>query len=173
MKRHVRCRGMDLIRSLIGPDEGNATALQLSIRAVILLFFGIACIRLAGRRTFSQLSPLDVIVAVIVGSNLSRAMTGKAPFFPGLTATFVLVVLHRLLAMASIRWGFLANVIKCAPSVLIAKGSVDEAALRRHGLSQGDLLEGLRLKNVARIEEVELATLEGGGQISVVPAKRN
>ena len=92
---------MEIIRVLIGPDEGNASALQLSVRAVVLLAFGILCIRIAGRRTFSQATPLDIIVAIIVGSNLSRAMTGKAPFFPDLAATLVLVGLHRALAMAT------------------------------------------------------------------------
>ena len=172
MGASARFSRMDTIRMLIGPDDGPASALQLSARAVILLFFGIACIRLAGRRTFSQLSPLDLIVAVIVGSNLSRAMTGKAPFFPGLAATLVLVALHRALAMASMRWSLLGKLIKGSPAVLVRKGQVDTEALRRHGLSKDDLLEGIRLKNLASAEDVELATIEGGGQISVVPRKK-
>jgi hypothetical protein len=95
---------METFRALIGPDNGDATVAQLCARAVILFLFGVLCIRIAGRRTFSSITPLDIIVALIIGSNISRAMTGKAPFFPGLAATLVVVVLHRLLAMATLRW---------------------------------------------------------------------
>ncbi|MGH8291183.1 MAG: hypothetical protein ACREV7_19635 [Steroidobacteraceae bacterium] len=35
--------------------------------------------RLAGRRTFARWSALDMIVSIIMGSSLSRALTGAAP----------------------------------------------------------------------------------------------
>ena len=161
---------MESLRVLIGPDNGAASALQLCARAVLLLAFGIACIRIAGRRTFSQASPLDIVVAIVVGSNISRAMTGKAPFFPTLAATLLLVVLHRLLAMATLRWSVLASWIKSTPTTLVSDGQVDEAALRRHGLSREDLLEALRMEQADDPARIRLATLEAGGKISVVPA---
>jgi uncharacterized membrane protein YcaP (DUF421 family) len=43
--------------------------------------------------------------------------------------------------------------------------------MRRHGISDADLLESLRLEQVEHIENVRLATLEGGGRISVAPRK--
>ncbi len=80
---------MEMFRALIGPDNGA---------------FGIACIRIGGRRMFSHVSPLDIVVALVVGSNISRAMTGKAPFLATLAATLLLCVLHRLLAWACYRY---------------------------------------------------------------------
>jgi uncharacterized membrane protein YcaP (DUF421 family) len=73
---------LDVIRQLIGPDE-SANPYQMCVRALLLFVVGIIYIRVAGRRTFSQYSPLDIIVALIVGSNLSPLMTGKAASFPG------------------------------------------------------------------------------------------
>jgi uncharacterized membrane protein YcaP (DUF421 family) len=162
---------MEFIRALIGPDTGDASPLQLCARALILFFFGIACLRIAGRRTFSQASPLDIIVAVIIGSNISRAMTGKAPFFGGLAATLVIVVLHRLLAMASRRSTLLGGLIKGEPTVLVRQGVVDPSALARHGLSEADLAEALRMQQVEDPSEVRLAMMERGGKISVLPNK--
>jgi len=97
-------------------------------------------------------------------------MTGKAPFLGALAATLLLVVLHRLLAMATLRWSGLASVLKSRPAVLVRDGEVDETALARHGLSREDLLEGLRLQKAEGPETVRLATLEAGGRISVIPA---
>lgn len=96
-------------------------------------------------------------------------MTGNAPFVPALAATLVLAVLHRAVAMATLNWGWLAAVMKSKPAVLVRDGQVDDTALRRHGLSMEDLLEGLRLEQVQRPADGKLATLEGGGRISVVP----
>ncbi|HWU14311.1 MAG TPA: YetF domain-containing protein [Caulobacter sp.] len=139
---------------------------------MILFLFGVVCIRIAGRRTFSSITPLDIVVALIIGSNISRAMTGKAPFFPGLAATLVVVVLHRLLAMATLHWTPLSRLMKGAPVTLVRDGVADEAALRRHAIARADLAEGLRMEQVDRIETVKLATLEAGGKISVVPRSR-
>jgi uncharacterized membrane protein YcaP (DUF421 family) len=162
---------MEMLRALIGPDDGAASAAQLCARAVILFVFGIAYIRIAGRRTFSQASPLDIIVALVVGGNLSRAMTGKAPFWPALAATLLLVVLHRVFAMLTIRWTWLARLLKAEPAVLVRDGAEDRQAMLRHGIGQVDLLEALRLHEVESPADVRLATLENNGRISVVPRK--
>jgi uncharacterized membrane protein YcaP (DUF421 family) len=161
---------MEFLRELIGPDNG-ANAAQLCVRAVILFVVGIAYIRIAGRRTFSQASPLDIVVAFIVGSNLSRAMTGGVPFWPVVAATLLLVVLHRLFAMLTLRWNWLAKVMKAEPVVLVRDGAADRDAMLHHGIGEVDLLEGLRLEQAERLEDVRLATLENSGRISVVRRK--
>lgn len=162
---------METIRALIGPDE-SAEPWQICIRAVVIFAFGVLCVRLAGRRTFSQSTPLDIVVALVVGSNLSRIMTGKASFFGGLAATLIIVILHRLLAMATLRWNVIAKVLKCAPTPLVQDGKPDRQTMDRHGIAMADLEEGLRLEQVRRCEEVELAMLEPSGRISVVRKDR-
>jgi uncharacterized membrane protein YcaP (DUF421 family) len=162
---------MELLRGLIGPDNGDASTAQLCVRAVILFMIGIAYIRIAGRRTFSQATPLDIVVALVVGSNLSRAMTGKAPFWSALAATLLLVILHRLFAMLTLRWTWLAKIMKAEPVVLVRDGVKDPAAMVRHGIGEVDLLEALRLEKAERPEDVHLATLENNGRISVLHKK--
>jgi uncharacterized membrane protein YcaP (DUF421 family) len=159
---------MNLFRLLIGPDQG-ADAGQLCVRAVLLFAFGILCIRIAGRRTFAQYSPLDIVVALIVGSNISRVMTGKADVIPALSATLVLVILHRVLAMATVRWNFLSRLVKSKPIEIVRDGRIDEAALRRANLCIDDLHEAIRLEQVEQSREIRLATLESSGKVSVVP----
>jgi uncharacterized membrane protein YcaP (DUF421 family) len=160
---------MELIREVIGPDNGNASAAQMCARAVILLIFGIACVWVSGRRTFSQASPLDIIVAIVIGSNISRAMTGSAAFFPGLIATLFLAVLHRLMAWVTVRSKHIASLVKGDPIILVEDGTVNDAALRKEGITRSDLAEAVHLGQIEHIEDVRLAILEGGGKISIVP----
>ena len=163
---------MEWFRALIGPDQGYQTMAQLSARAVLLLFFGLICVRLAGRRTFSQASPLDIIVYLIVGSNLSRVMVGGANVFPSLAATLTLVLVHRLLAYLSLHKSIVSGWVKSHPAVLVRDGQEDRKTMARMGISEDDLLEGLRLKQAERISDVRLATLERSGKISVLPKAR-
>jgi uncharacterized membrane protein YcaP (DUF421 family) len=158
---------METFRALIGPDGGGQTMGQLSFRAVILLLFGIVCVRIAGRRTFSQATPLDIIVALIVGSNLSRVITGGAPFWPALAATLALVLAHRALAMAAPRWPPLERWVKSLPVVFVRDGTPDRRAMNWHGISACDLEESLRRHRVERLDAVRQATMERGGKITI------
>jgi uncharacterized membrane protein YcaP (DUF421 family) len=160
---------MQWVQAVIGSDTGDATAAQLCARALVIFAFGLICIRIAGRRTFAQATPLDIIVALIVGSNLSRAMTGKAPFLASLAATLLFVALHRVLAMAALRWAWLARWIKCDPVVLARDGVLDRHAMNWHGISDDDLQSSLRAEQVDGVDDVKVATLEGGGRITVLP----
>ena len=157
---------------LIGQDEGPQTALQLSFRALVLLAFGILCVRIAGRKVFARASPLDIVAAVILGSNLSRMMIGKVQFMPSLAATLTLVVACRLLEIATLHWSPLAKLLKGRPVVLVRDGIMDPKAMHRHGVSDADLAEGMRLEQEEKLQDVRLATLEGGGRISIVPKGR-
>lgn len=159
---------MDIISALIGPDE-HQTVGQLCFRAVFLLALGVVCVRIAGRKTFAQASPLDVIVALILGSNLSRMMIGKVEFWPSVAATLTLVVASRLLEIATLRWGLMASWIKGSPVVLVRDGVMDPKAMHRHGISDADLAEGMRMEQYEKLQDVRLATLEGGGKISIIP----
>jgi len=163
---------METFRQIIGPDEG-ADTLQLCARAVLLFAFGVLCIRIAGRRTFAHYSPLDIIVALIVGSSISRVITGKAAFFPALSATLVLVIIHRLVAVATLRWNWLSWLVKERPIRIIEEGRIDKDAMRRANLSEEDLREAIRLEQVADPSDVELATAEAGGKVSVVRSKQD
>jgi uncharacterized membrane protein YcaP (DUF421 family) len=162
---------MEIIRQLIGPDEG-ANVFQMCLRALLLFMVGIFYIRIAGRRTFAQYSPLDIIVALIVGSNLSRLMTGKAAFFPGLAATLSLVILHRIVALATLHWGWLSWLVKARPITVIEDGRPDPKAMKRANMSEEDLYEAIRMEQVAEPSDVKLATLEGGGKLSVLPKRQ-
>ena len=158
---------MDSLSTLISAQDGS-TLLLFSVRTTIALAFGVACVRLAGRTTFSQLNALDIVVAVAAGSNLSRAMTGSTPFLPSLGATLLLVLLHRALAAANARWRWLGEFTRGHAVVVIRDGKADAALLKKHRISDDDLMEAIRLGGAAEVSEVRLAVLEDGGRISVI-----
>lgn len=158
---------MDL-HDLIGRDGADITALQMVVRAALVFVVGLVLVRLAGKRVFGQWGALDIILSVIIGSNLSRIITGNAPFIPTLCASFVLVGLHWGLAYAAVLVEPLGVLVKGKPVRLVCEGEVDRRAMRRNGVGEHDLQQALRCAGVANIESVNAAYLERSGAISVL-----
>ena len=156
------------LQHLIGPDSNAITWWQMCIRAVIIFAYGILLVRFAGKRTFGKYSAFDIVLAIIIGSNLSRTLTASAPFVQTLAATTVLALLHFFLGRLAIRWRWLGRIVKGSPRQIIRDGKLDETAMRKGELSHGDLVEALRLHGCEEIEGIKAAWLERNGGISVI-----
>lgn len=143
---------------------------QECARAVLIFIYGLVILRLSGRRTFARWSALDMIVSIVVGSSLARAMTASAPLVGTLTAVALLVVLHIAFAMAVSRSEWLSDLIEGDAVFLGRDGKVDHGKRRRHYISTEDLTEALRHNGVERIEDTKAIYLEANGKISVIKA---
>lgn len=144
---------------------------QMAIRAVIIFFYGLVLLRIAGRRAFGRQSAIDIVLAVLIGSNLSRAATGGSPFLPTMAGTAVLVLLYWLAIQLTQRSDIAGFLMKGEHTVLVRDGQPEQAAMRRAGISHLDLREAIRLEGCDEISDVHLATLERSGHVSVVKRK--
>jgi len=102
---------MDIIQRVFGEGK-DLDALQMSARAVVLFLMMLVLIRVAGMRSFGRKSSFDTIMVVMFGAVLSRALTGSSPFWPTVAGATVLVVIHRIVAMATAKWSWLEKAIK-------------------------------------------------------------
>lgn len=157
----------DALQRLFGGIDHDILWWQMCIRGVVIFLFGLALIRLFGRRAFGKYTPLDIVLAIVIGSNLSRALTANSPFVPTLAATTVLVVCYWLIDHLAARWSAFGSIVKGKPVVLVRGGQLDRRQMRRNGISEGDLAEAARKSGVGGIEAVETAVLERNGDISV------
>ncbi len=144
---------------------------QMSIRAVIIFLYGVILLRVAGQRAFGRQSALDIVLTVLIGSNLSRAMTGGSPFLPTMAGSAALVLLYYVSIHVTQRSDRVGYLLKGEHQVLVRDGRPDPAAMRQVGVSQIDLHETLRSEGVDSLSDVKLATLERSGHISVVKRK--
>jgi len=162
---------MDWMHDLFGRAEETITWTQMLARGVVVFFAGLALLRLAGKRLLGKWDALDIVLAVLIGSNLSRAMTGNAPLWPTLLTTALLLFLHWLLAEAAARMPALGMMLKGRATRLITDGEIDEGALRRHGVGRHDLEQALRCAGHETSDGVAGAWLERNGEISVISAR--
>lgn len=144
---------------------------QECTRAVLIFAYGFILVRLAGRRIFGKWAALDIIVSIIIGSNLSRAFTGQAPLGGTLLSTTLLIGLHWLLAHAAARSPRASLLLEGSMIELVHDGTREPTTLVRQAISEADLNEALRAAGLARLAEAQLIALEPNGKISVAKAK--
>ena len=157
----------------LGSDTGDIGAAGTALRAVIVYGFTLAIIRLGSKRFLSKATAFDVIVAIMLGSVMSRALDGSTPFFTTLLAGAVLLGLHWLFAVLAYQTDWFGPYVKGERVLLIEDGEIQREGMRRGSITDDDLKQAIRLKtNQTDPSKIKLAHLERDGQISVIPAER-
>lgn len=155
--------------SLLGLEAEDLTITQMALRAVIVYVTALLMARLGEKRFLGKSTAFDVILGIILGSVVSRAITGSSSFFPTLAAGFVLVGLHWLFAVIAFRSDQFGTLIKGSPRTLVENGQVLWNAMQKSNISRNDLMGALRSQaRVSDVGQVQMACLERSGDISVI-----
>jgi uncharacterized membrane protein YcaP (DUF421 family) len=150
-------------------DLENVNSGQMALRAILVYALALLLVRIGSKRFISQATAFDVIVAIMLGSILSRAINDSAPFIPTILASGALVGLHWVFAALATRTSFFGPLVKGEPRLLIKDGQVQEEEMRRAKLSGNDLEQALRLQSRTDPSKIKRAYLERNGSISVIP----
>jgi len=163
-----------LARALgLGVEAKDLAVWQMSLRAAALFIAAVAIMRLGDKRFLGRYASLDILLGVVYGSVVSRAITGNAPFLPAIGACLTLVALHWLLSALAFRIPGFGRLLKGRKALLIADGDIQWAQMRRWNISEEDLAEALRQHSRSpRVGDVRLAYLERDGAISLTLRER-
>lgn len=152
------------------PDH-RITMLQIAARTVVVFLGGLALVRWGKSRLISRATPLDVILGFILGSLLSRGITGHAAISDTLVASAVLIGLHWALTGLACYSPRFESWIKGHSYVLVEHGEVRRANMMQSHVSECDLAEALRLQGLTELAQVRLAFKERNGEMSIIKAK--
>ncbi|MGN6515081.1 MAG: DUF421 domain-containing protein, partial [Rhizomicrobium sp.] len=112
-----------------------------------------------------------IVISIMIGSALARAMTGNAPLVGTMVASAVMAFLHVVLAHLVARNQTMAHVFEGEATTLIDHGRIDHRARKRNKISEADLREALREHGIdgeAKTENVKRMMLEPSGKLSIV-----
>jgi uncharacterized membrane protein YcaP (DUF421 family) len=159
---------------LLGPD-GKATELtvfNISLRGFVIFVVGLALVRIGDRRSLAQKTAFDAIFIVLIGSMLSRAINGTAPFFVTIAGGVALMIVHRVFAFGACKSHWFGKLIKGQAITVVRNGEVDWEQLRSALISKHDFEEDLRLDGKTDdVSIIQLARLERSGDISFIKKK--
>jgi uncharacterized membrane protein YcaP (DUF421 family) len=146
----------------------DLNAVQMSVRAVVVFALVLFMFRISGRRSLSQHSPFDACITVLLGAILSRCVVGASPFLPTIASGAALVLLHRAVAMLSVRFRRFDVLVNGSPRTLLLNGKPDPVAMRKGLVSEADLMQAVREHgSLEALDQIRRIELERDGTITV------
>jgi uncharacterized membrane protein YcaP (DUF421 family) len=157
--------------SIFGAGE-NLTALQMCARALAISGICLVLIRISGRRSFGQHMPIDNVISILLGAILSRAVVGASPAVAVIAAATTIAVAYRALTLLCYYSHFFGRLFKGEAKIVYENGKMNQENLRYCGISENDLIEGVRLEgHLNSFEKIESIYVERNGKISVIIKK--
>lgn len=157
-----------------GLNLESLTVWQIVARAVVICLAGVLLVRVGDRHFLGKSAAFDVIFGVILGSVLGRAVAPSLSMFGALIAGMVLVGLHWGFAVLAFHLDWFGRLIKGDAHTLVEDGAISWDTMRRHHISEKDLLSALRINaKMTDPRHVGRACLERSGDVSVIPHDRS
>ncbi|MBS1716414.1 MAG: DUF421 domain-containing protein [Armatimonadetes bacterium] len=154
----------------------------LSTTGIFLLL--LVGLRTLGRRQSAQLSALDLLIILLLGSAVETSLIGvrttegiglKDPnvsLSVGLVSALTLMLVDYLLGRISIRFPNIKRMISGDPLILLRNGEPVEENLYRAGMTHDDLQEAIRRQGFDDFKEARYVVMETSGELDVVAAEK-
>lgn len=137
------------------------------IRTLILYPILILCVRLMGKRQIGEMEPTEFVVTMLIANLASIPMQDSAiSLASGIVPILTVLGMELILAVASMRWIPLRQLLCGRPVILIENGAIIQKNLSRTRITLDELTEHLREHNILDLSTVKYAILETNGQIS-------
>lgn len=130
----------------------------------------IVMLRVSGKRTLAKMNAFDLVVTVALGSTLSTILVSpQVPLADGVFALALLAAVQFVVAWTSVRWPAFERLVKSEPSLLVLRGELRRAELRRQRVSEEEIGAAMRGAGLPRLSDVGAVVLETDGSFSVIP----
>ena len=142
---------------------------EFVLRGVAVYLFLLVFLRLSGKRQTGQYEPFDLILLLILSNAVQNSMNaGDNSLVGGLISASTLMLCHVALARLAFHFPRIGRWVDGKAQVLIQDGQLNHALMRQELLTSNDVEAALRAGGCLHLHEVEHATMETNGTITVV-----
>ena len=146
--------------------------LEKILRPIIVYFFLVVGLRLAGKRELAQLNPFDLIVLLTLSNTVQYAIIGDDNSVTGgLIGAAALFTINYVFVRFLYGHRNIDEIIEGEPDVLISDGKLDESLLKKELITRAEIEAAAHRQGFSSLEDVDRAVLEAGGTISFVARK--
>lgn len=144
--------------------EEGIMDMNLIWKAVLIVLAGTFLLRLAGRKTISQMTLAETVLMISIGTLIIQPVTSQSVWVSFVVGA-VLVLSLLLMEYGQLKFDALEKMITGKSRVVIENGKINEKELAKLRLTVDQLEMNLRQKSVTNISDVEWATLEPSGKL--------
>jgi len=142
------------------------------LRTIVVYFFLIVGLRLAGKRELAQLNPFDLVVLLTLSNTVQNAIIGDDNSVTGgLVGAATLLAVNYAVVRFLYGHDKLEQLVEGAPDVLIENGVIQPDRLRQELITLQELEAAAHKQGLASLDEVDRAVLEPGGSICFLAKK--
>ena len=146
--------------------------LEKILRPLIVYFFLIIGLRLAGKRELAQLNPFDLVVLLTLSNTVQNAIIGNDnSVLGGIIGATTLFVVNYLVVRFIYSHHDVEKIVEGDADELIISGKVMVDRLEKEVITLEELNAAAHRQGFATLEEIETATLEPDGAISFIGRK--
>ena len=150
----------------------GAPILEKIIRPILVYFFIMIGLRLAGKRELAQLNPFDLIVLLTLSNTVQNAIIGEDnSVIGGFIGAATLLTLNYTIVRLAHKNRRLDRLLEGRPEILMHDGKIEFDALHREMITKAELVAAAHKQGLCSLHDVDRCVLEPTGTISFV-AKR-
>lgn len=161
----------DWQRLLIG-DEPPLILLEIVVRTIVIYAYTLLLLRWLGSRTIGQLSTVEFLLVIALGSAVGDAMFyPEVPLIHAMLVVTLVVVANKLLDMSISKSGKAERLLDGKPREAVRDGVVARRFLDEDWMSLYELFQELREEGIEQLGEVRRAYVEKDGRVTVFRQK--
>ncbi len=133
-------------------------------KAIVIVIGGVLILRLAGRKSISQLTVAQTVMMIAVGSLIIQPV-GDRNVWITMLITFLMVLTLLLIEYIVLKSNTLETIIYGKSLIVVENGQINESNLKKLRLTVDMLEVRMRQQNIQNFSDVKWATLESNGQL--------
>jgi uncharacterized membrane protein YcaP (DUF421 family) len=137
-------------------------------RVSVMYVYALALVRISGKSSIGQLTPMDFIVTLIIGDLFDDVFWADVPLEEGMVGVATIILAHILVTFVTSRNKSIYWMLASPARPLIEEGRLVQKSLQQEWMRPETVQFEIRLKGEEHMREVKEARLEPSGQVSVI-----
>ncbi|WP_235988846.1 DUF421 domain-containing protein [Aquibacillus kalidii] len=134
------------------------------LRSFLLVLSGILLLRIAGRKSISQMTLAQTVIMISIGSIIIQPII-ETSVARTLVAVAIFIVSLIVLEWLQVKFNPLEKFITGKSKILIQDGNIQTKQLRKFRLTVDQMEMFVRQQGISSINDIKTATLEPNGQM--------
>ena len=165
---NIKGKNMNWNELLLG-DESLSFLLEVALRAAIMFILVFTTLRLMGKRAVKQLSVLELLIIISLGSAAGDPMIYSEVGILGALAVFIVALLFYGLVMRLMTHSEkMEAVLEGKPIYIIRDGKAAKESIEHSELAMDEFLAALRSRQILHLGQIKAGVLETHGEVSLL-----